>query len=280
MKILNTVTEVREYIKEQKKKGLSIGLVPTMGYLHDGHLSLIKKSTEKNDITVISIFVNPTQFSPNEDLDKYPRDFERDSKIAMENGVDVLFYPSVSELYPKNFQTYVTIENLSKHLCGKSRPTHFRGVTTIVSKLFNIVTPDNAYFGQKDAQQYFVLKRMVEDLNFDIHLVMCPIIREKDGLALSSRNVYLNQEERRQALCLNQSLKKAKELVVKGEKYADIIADYIKETIEKNDLANIDYIEVVDTETLESVQKIEGRILIALAVKFGNTRLIDNIIIE
>jgi pantoate--beta-alanine ligase len=280
MKILNTVTEVREYIKEQKKKGLSIGLVPTMGYLHEGHLSLIKKSTEKNDITVISIFVNPTQFSPNEDLDKYPRDFERDSKVAMENGVDVLFYPSVSELYPENFQTYITVENLSKHLCGKSRPTHFRGVTTIVSKLFHIVTPDNAYFGQKDAQQYFVLRRMVQDLNFDINLVMCPIIREKDGLAMSSRNVYLNKEERRQALCLNQSLKEAEEIVAKGEKDAKIIADFIKETIEKNDLANIDYIEVVDTETLESVQKIEGRILIALAVKFGNTRLIDNIIIE
>jgi len=280
MEILNTVLTAREFIKEKKAKGLSIGLVPTMGYLHEGHLSLIKESKKKNDITVLSIFVNPTQFAPNEDFSTYPRDFARDAKLAEESGADAIFAPAAEELYPAHYQTYVGVEELTKHLCGKSRPTHFRGVTTIVSKLFHIFAPDRAYFGQKDAQQFFVIDRMVKDLNFNLELVMCPIVREADGLAKSSRNVFLDPEQRKQALCLIQALREAEAAVMNGERDAHKIIGLLEAVIAKQNLASLDYAEVVDTETLQSVDSISGRVLLALAVRFGKIRLIDNMILE
>ena len=280
MKILQTISEMKEFVQFEKSRQRTIGFVPTMGYLHDGHLSLIKRSKEENDITVLSIFLNPTQFAPNEDLSKYPRDFEKDSRLALESGVDALFYPKAEELYPNNYQTYINVEALSRHLCGKSRPDHFRGVATIVSKLFNIVSADHAYFGQKDAQQYFIIDRMAKDLNFDVNVVMCPIVREKDGLAMSSRNVYLDLQERQQALCLYRSLGKAEEAITAGERNAQKIKAIIKELIDQNPLATIDYIETVRTETLEPVDEIKGPTLIALAIKFGKTRLLDNTIVR
>ncbi|MDD4592696.1 MAG: pantoate--beta-alanine ligase [Parabacteroides sp.] len=280
MKNLQTISEMKEYVRFEKSRQRTIGFVPTMGYLHDGHLSLIKRSKEENDVTVLSIFLNPTQFAPNEDLSKYPRDFEKDSRLALESGVDALFYPKAEELYPNNYQTYINVEALSRHLCGKSRPDHFRGVATIVSKLFNIVSPDHAYFGQKDAQQYFIIDRMAKDLNHDVNVVMCPIVREKDGLAMSSRNVYLDPQERQQALCLYRSLEKAEEAITAGERNAQKVKAIIKESIDQNPLAAIDYIETVRTETLEPVDEIEGPTLIALAVKFGKTRLLDNTIVR
>ncbi len=280
MEILSTVAQTKAYVKEQKARGLSIGLVPTMGYLHEGHLSLIEASKKENDITILSIFVNPTQFAPNEDFSTYPRDFERDAKLAAACGADAVFAPAADELYPEHCQTYVSVEELTRYLCGKSRPTHFRGVTTIVGKLFHIVAPDRAYFGQKDAQQFFVIERMVQDLNFDLELVMCPIVREADGLAKSSRNVFLEPEQRQQALCLVRSLQAAETAIKKGERDAHKIIGLLRGIIEESPLASLDYAEVVDTQTLKPVDKIAGRILIALAVRFGKVRLIDNIILE
>jgi pantoate--beta-alanine ligase len=280
METVTKIKDVRSFVRDARKKGLSIGLVPTMGYLHQGHISLVEASKKENNLTILTIFVNPTQFGPNEDLSKYPRDMERDLKLCSEAGVDLVFSPEVSELYPEGFCTYVNVEGITSSLCGKSRPTHFRGVTTIVSKLFNISTPDRAYFGQKDAQQFFVIERMTKDLNMDINLVMCPIVRENDGLAKSSRNVYLNPEERKQSLVLSQSLKLAEKLILSGERKADIIISEMKKNIDKMNLANIDYIEIVHAKTLQPADLIEGNTLVALAVKFGNTRLIDNIILE
>ena len=220
MKIISTVAETRAIIKEWKKNGLKVGLVPTMGYLHEGHLSLIKKAVSENDRVVVSIFVNPTQFGPNEDYETYPRDIDKDSALCESAGADIIFHPEASEMYPKGACTYVNMTGLTDALCGKSRPTHFQGVCTVVSKLFNITTPDNAYFGQKDAQQLAVIKRMVKDLNFDINITGCPIVREEDGLAKSSRNTYLNKEERKAALVLHRAITCGQSLVNNGERNA------------------------------------------------------------
>lgn len=276
MELVTTVEEVRSRVKQWKKEGLTVGLVPTMGYLHDGHKSLIDRAVKENDRVVVSDFVNPTQFGENEDLGSYPRDIERDSKLCEEAGAALIFYPAPEEMYAPDYCTFVDMNKLTDVLCGKTRPIHFSGVCSVVSKLFNIVTPDRAYFGQKDAQQLAVIRRMVRDLNFDIEIVGCPIVREPDGLALSSRNTYLNTEERKAALVLSQALKLGKDMMESGETDAVRIRKAMVEHIEKEPLARIDYVEIVDADSLESVQKIENKVLTAMAVYIGNTRLIDN----
>lgn len=278
MKIVSTINEVREQVKEWKKEGNTIGFVPTMGYLHEGHASLIDAARKNNGKVVVSIFVNPIQFGPNEDLDSYPRDLEHDAKLCEEHGVDLIFHPTPEEMYGDNFYTFVDMDVLTKELCGLSRPVHFRGVCTVVSKLFNIVIPDNAYFGQKDAQQLAIIKRMVKDLNMPLSIHGCPIIREEDGLAKSSRNTYLSPEERKAALVLSRSLKLGKKLIEDGEKDARKVIAAIRGEIEKEPLAKIDYVEIVDWNTLEPVESTEGEILTAMAVYIGKTRLIDNFI--
>lgn len=278
MKVITTIEEARKTVKQWKKEGLTVGLVPTMGYLHQGHGSLIKKCREENDRVVVSVFVNPTQFGANEDLGSYPRDLERDSQLCESLGADLIFHPEPAEMY-QDAKAYVNIEGLSEHLCGKSRPIHFRGVCTVVSKLFNIFTPDNAYFGQKDAQQLAIIKKMVKDLNFDINIVGCPIIREDDGLAVSSRNVYLNEEERKAALCLSRAVRKGQEIIKEGMRSEEIISE-MKKIIDAEPLAKIDYIQVVDGISMQPVEKISGTVLTAMAVYIGKTRLIDNFIWE
>lgn len=280
MKIVNTINEVREAIKAWHKQGLTVGLVPTMGYLHEGHASLIARASKENDRVVVSDFVNPIQFAPNEDLASYPRDIDRDAKVCEENGADIIFHPTPEEMYHKDFSTFVDITGPSEELCGKSRPIHFRGVCTVVSKLFLIASPDRAYFGQKDAQQLAVIKRMVRDLNFDIEIVGCPIIREADGLAKSSRNTYLSPEERKAAVILHKALEKGKELVLNGEKSAKAVIDTVTQIINSEPLAKIDYVQVVDFPNIKVVEDINGDILTAVAVYIGKTRLIDNFIIE
>ncbi|WP_234122392.1 pantoate--beta-alanine ligase [Clostridium hydrogenum] len=276
MKTVYTIKEVRDNIKEWKKQGLSIGLVPTMGYLHEGHKSLIERAAKENDRVVVSDFVNPIQFGPKEDLAVYPRDLSRDEAVCMEGGAALLFNPEPREMYFKDAETYVNVDEITEVLCGARRPGHFRGVCTVVSKLFNIVTPDRAYFGEKDAQQLAVIKRMVRDLNFDIEIVGCPIVREADGLAKSSRNTYLTEEERKAAVILNLSLKKAREALENGERSADKLIEIIKSKIEKEPLSNIDYVEIVGSENLEKVSVISDSVLVAIAVYIGKTRLIDN----
>ncbi len=276
MLVCTTVDEIRKYIKEQKLRGKTVGLVPTMGFLHEGHASLVKRSVAECDITAVSVFVNPIQFAPNEDFDAYPRDFEHDCRLLEECGADVVFHPEAEELYAPDFSTGVTMEVLSKTLCGKTRPTHFNGVCTIVSKLFNIVTPDKAFFGQKDAQQLAIIKRMVRDLNFGIEIVGCPIVREADGLAKSSRNTYLSPEERKAALCLSQSVGIGESMVKQGEKETAVILKAMREHIEKEPRAKIDYVEAVDAVTMQPVDRITGDTLFAMAVYIGKTRLIDN----
>ena len=280
MKIISTVAETRAIIKEWKKNGLKVGLVPTMGYLHEGHLSLIKKAVSENDRVVVSIFVNPTQFGPNEDYETYPRDINKDSALCESAGADIIFHPEASEMYPEGACTYVNMTGLTDALCGKSRPTHFQGVCTVVSKLFNITTPDNAYFGQKDAQQLAVIKRMVKDLNFDINITGCPIVREEDGLAKSSRNTYLNKEERKAALVLHRAITCGQSLVNNGERNASVVINRMKDIINAEPLAKTDYVEIVDMNTMESVSVIKGEILCAIAVYIGKTRLIDNFIVN
>ncbi len=265
-----------------KAEGKTVGFVPTMGYLHEGHLSLVKKSKEQTDITVVSIFVNPTQFAPNEDLAKYPRDIERDKKLLKKYDVDYLFIPDVKEIYPDNFQTFVEINKITKHLEGEFRPTHFKGVATIVAILFNIVKPNFAFFGQKDAQQAAVIKRMVKDLKFDIRIVVCPIIREDDGLALSSRNVYLSAKERTDALVLSKSLKLAQKLIKDGENDSKVILNEMKEIISSVDTSNLDYIKIVSADTFEEAGKLTSghQYYILIACRIGTTRLIDNSLIK
>ena len=280
MELVHKIEEVRSIVRSWKKEGLSVGLVPTMGYLHEGHQSLIKKAVEENDKVVVSIFVNPMQFGENEDLETYPRDLNKDSKLCEETGADLIFNPEAEEMYEKGFCSYVDMNGLTTELCGKSRPIHFRGVMTVVTKLFNIVTPNKAYFGMKDAQQLCVIKRMVKDLNMDIDIVGCPIIREKDGLAKSSRNTYLSEEERKAALILYKTISLGKELLIKGERDVSILLDKMKENISKEQLAKIDYVEAVDWETVEKIDKIQGKVLVAMAVYIGKTRLIDNFTFE
>lgn len=280
MQIVKTIDEVRSVVKQWKREGLSVGLVPTMGFLHEGHKSLIERAVKENDRVVVSDFVNPTQFGPNEDLASYPRDLDRDAKLCEDAGAALLFNPEPEEMYYEDRTTSVNMEGLTKELCGKSRPIHFSGVCTVVSKLFHIVTPDRAYFGQKDAQQLAVIKRMVRDLNFDIEIVGCPIIREEDGLAKSSRNTYLSEEERKAAVILNQSLKVGKEMIEKGEKDAAKVKEAIVKNLTTEPLAKIDYVEVVDFHTIEPITTIKGSVLTAIAVYIGKTRLIDNFIVN
>jgi pantoate--beta-alanine ligase len=280
MRIIETISDLKAIIRTQRKQGKSIGFVPTMGYLHEGHISLVKACGQDNDFTVLSIYVNPTQFGVNEDFSKYPRDMERDSRMAEEAGVDVIFAPLNTEMYPEGYKTYVNVEDITEKMCGKSRPGHFKGVTTIVAKLFNIVEPDNAYFGQKDAQQVIVIKKMVKDLNMNVKIITCPIIREQDGLAMSSRNVYLSSEDRSSALVLSKSLIEAEKLIKDGERNKDKVLDFIKNKISSEKRAQIDYITMVDAEDLNDIKVIGKKVLIALAVKFGQTRLIDNILVE
>lgn len=278
MKVATTILETRNTVKEWKKQGYTVGLVPTMGFLHEGHASLIKKCREQNDKVVVSVFVNPTQFGPNEDLEAYPRDFEKDKALCESLGADLIFHPEPSEMYD-NPKAYVSINDLSDNLCGKTRPIHFKGVCTVVSKLFHIVTPDRAYFGQKDAQQLAIIKKMVKDLNFDIEIVGCPIVRESDGLAKSSRNTYLNEEERKAALCLSRSVKRGMEIIKEGISAKEVL-DEMKKVINEEPLAKIDYVSMVDALTMEDVDKVEGDVLVAMAVYIGKTRLIDNFSFE
>lgn len=276
MKILKTKNELRRQIKKWKEQGHSIGFVPTMGFLHEGHQSLILRSVEDNDKTVVSIFVNPTQFGPNEDFGSYPREPDRDANLCGNAGADIIFHPEAEEMYDKNFSTYVGINNLGDELCGKSRPTHFSGVCTIVSKLFHIVAPDNAYFSQKDAQQLAIIRRMVKDLDMDIRIIGCPIIREADGLAKSSRNTYLNQQERQAALVLNRALLLGQQLILDGERNTARLIRAMTDKVRAEPLAEIDYIEIVDGNELKKTDRIGGQILVAMAVYIGKTRLIDN----
>ncbi len=276
MNILTTIQETRAQVKEWTAQGLSVALVPTMGYLHEGHQSLMERAVKENDKVVVSIFVNPMQFGPNEDFDAYPRDLERDTAICEAAGVDLIFHPSIEEMYGPDFHSYVDMHTLPEKLCGASRPIHFRGVQTVVSKLFHIIPARRAYFGQKDAQQLAIIRRMVIDLDFDIEIIGCPIIREEDGLAKSSRNTYLSPEERKQAVILNQSLEKGMEAIAAGETDAARIKEIITNHLNTCPLAKIDYVEVVSFDTIQPVEKVEPPILIAIAVYIGSTRLIDN----
>lgn len=280
MLIYHTITEVREFVRQARAKGRSIGFVPTMGYLHEGHLELMRQAKEQCSCVIVSIFVNPTQFGPGEDLALYPRDLEHDASLAEGAGVDAIFNPGVEEIYPPGYCTYVDIERITERLCGFSRPGHFRGVATVVTKLFNIVKPDQAFFGQKDAQQVLVIQRMAADLNMEVGVVTVPTVREQDGLAMSSRNVYLDAGQRQAALVLFRSLKMAADEVRAGERSAAKIRQLVIGMITAEPLAKIDYVEIYSHPELDPVDLIEGPALLAMAVKIGQTRLIDNVILR
>lgn len=278
MEICYTVAEVRKQVKEWKKEGLTIGFVPTMGYLHEGHKSLMKEARKENDKVVVSIFVNPMQFGPTEDLESYPRDLEKDSKFCESLGADLIFHPEPEEMYHEGFSSFVDMTVLTEELCGLSRPVHFRGVCTVVSKLFNIVQPDRAYFGQKDAQQLAVIKHMVDDLNMNVEVIGCPIIREEDGLAKSSRNTYLSSEERKAALILSKTIFMGQKMVEEGETDAVKLVEAMKKNIETEPLAKIDYVKAVDGLTMQQITELKSPALVAMAVYIGKTRLIDNFV--
>ena len=280
MIIASTIGDVRQTVKAWRKEGRTIGLVPTMGYLHEGHARLVKAAKAACDRVVVSVFVNPTQFGPNEDLESYPRDFKHDCALLESLGTDLVFHPETSELYMPDACTWVQVPDLTGNLCAKTRPTHFRGVCTVVSKLFHIVGPDQAFFGQKDAQQLAVIRRMVRDLNFDIKIVGCPIVREPDGLAKSSRNTYLNPQERQAALVLNRSLMDAKALIKSGETDTKRLLKVIRERIAAEPLATLDYAEAVDADSMAPVARVADNVLFAIAVYIGKTRLIDNFIVS
>lgn len=280
VELISTIRGVREAVSAARKAGQRIGFVPTMGYLHEGHLTLMRQARQECGFVVVSIFVNPTQFGPNEDFSRYPRDLERDMALCQQVPVDAVFHPAVEEMYPKPFLTGVRVDGITAGLCGASRPGHFDGVATVVTKLFNIVKPDVAYFGQKDAQQVAVIRRMVADLNMDVEVRPVPTVREPDGLAMSSRNVYLSPEERQGALVLSRSLRMAQERVAEGERDMVSLLEAMKRMIAAEPLASIDYVQIVDYDTLKPLERLEGKALAALAVRFGKTRLIDNCILE
>ncbi|MBS4031017.1 MAG: pantoate--beta-alanine ligase [Clostridiales bacterium] len=280
MEIIHDIASIKQAIKKARQAGHTIGLVPTMGYLHEGHLSLLRQARADNQLVILSIFVNPLQFGVGEDYEEYPRDLTGDAAQAEKTGCHIIFAPTVKEMYPQGYNTFVDVEKLTDGLCGASRPGHFRGVTTVVAKLFNIVTPDRAYFGQKDAQQALVIQKMARDLNMDLDVIIMPIIREDDGQAMSSRNAYLSHEERKAAPILNHTLIQAASQIQTGERDATTIRAQIFQAISAEPLAAIDYISIVDATDLTDVIKIKGPTLIALAVRFGKTRLIDNIIVE
>lgn len=283
MIIANTISQVRDQVRQWRREGLTVGLVPTMGYLHEGHGSLVGKAAEDCDRVVASVFVNPTQFAPGEDLASYPRDFERDCEILEKQGCSMVFHPSVDEMYPDGngkTDTYIEILNdMPKQLCGRTRPNHFRGVCTVVGKLFNIVLPDKAYFGEKDAQQLAIIRRMVRDLSYGIEIVGCPIVREPDGLAKSSRNIHLKPDERKAAVALYRSLKIAEEMASDGEKSSKTVTDAVRAEIEKEPLAEVEYVSAVDSLSMEPVETVGKDTLIAIAVRIGQTRLIDNCVL-
>lgn len=279
MQIIRNPKRMQQTAISFKKKGCSVGFVATMGALHEGHLSLIRQAKKDNDLVIVSIFVNPAQFGPKEDIKKYPRTLKQDELLCKKAGVDFIFNPQVVDIYPVDFKTFVSVEQLSDLLCGAFRPGHFRGVTTIVAKLFNIVQPDIAYFGQKDAQQCVIIKRIAEDLNFPVKIKVMPIIREKDGLAISSRNVYLSNKDRQNALILSKALDLSRNLINSGVKRAEYIIKRMKALVQNIETAKIDYVVIINPENLEPVELIKGKVLIALAVRIGKTRLIDNIIV-
>ena len=279
MKTIENISRMSTFVKMMKREGKSIGLVPTMGYLHEGHLSLVRAAKKHTDVVIMSIFINPIQFGPKEDFEKYPRDLKHDEEMAREAGVDVIFYPSLKDIYPEGYATYVTVEKLTDNLCGESRPGHFRGVATIVTKLFNIAKPSVAYFGQKDMQQAMMIKKMAMDLNMDIEVKIMPIVRDKDGLAMSSRNIYLSDDERRDAAVLYQSLLKAEMLIKNGERDARKVIKAVEDMIKTKQSARIEYVKLVDVKELKDVKMITGEIALAVAVFFGHTRLSDNITI-
>ncbi len=281
MKIVTSKDEVRQQVREWRRQGLSVGLVPTMGFLHEGHQSLIERAAAENDRVVVSDFVNPTQFGAGEDLASYPRDIERDARLAQQAGAQLIFHPPAEEMYVPGASTFVDMQgDITAELCGRTRPTHFRGVCTIVAKLFNIAMPDRAYFGQKDAQQLAVIRKMVRELDFDLEIVACPIVREADGLAKSSRNTYLNAAERKAALVLSRAVELGSRLAAGGERDADKITAAMRALIEEEPLARIDYVKAVDADTIQPLSRLQGRSLVALAVYIGDTRLIDNFIFE
>lgn len=277
MLTVTTAQAMNALSREWKTSGRTVGFVPTMGSLHEGHLSLVGESKKRAAATAVSIFVNPAQFGPKEDYKKYPRDFARDSALLEKEGVDAVFFPTADEMYPRGYKTYITVQDLEDRLCGKSRPGHFRGVATVVLKLFNIVEPDLAFFGWKDAQQVIILRRMAADLNLGIEIVACPLVRETDGLAMSSRNAYLSRDEREAALVLSRSLAEAEKLIGAGERDAGRLIGAIRKMIETARLARLDYVEITDMTELRPLSKLEGEVLVALAVYVGTTRLIDNI---
>ena len=280
MQIFHTISETRAFVRQARARGRVIGLVPTMGYLHEGHLELMRRAKGQWDMVIASIFVNPTQFGPGEDLGRYPRDLERDAEMAGSVGVDAIFNPPVEEMYPQGYCTYVDVEGITDKLCGLSRPGHFRGVATVVTKLFNIVQPDYAYFGQKDAQQALVVKRMTVDLNMAPEVVIVPTVREQDGLAMSSRNLYLEPEQRRAALVLSRGLERARKALREGERNPAEIRQLVIDMIQAEPLAELDYVELYSYPGLEPLERMEGLSLLALAVKIGRTRLIDNAVLE
>jgi pantoate--beta-alanine ligase len=280
MKICKTIEEMRSASSATRREGKRFGFVPTMGALHEGHLSLVRAAKAKSDVVAVSIFVNPLQFGPTEDLAKYPRSFERDREFLEKEAVDILFAPQTEEMYPKGAVTYVTVEGLSEKLCGSSRPGHFRGVTTVVAKLFHIVEPDLAFFGQKDAAQATIIRRMVRDLNLPVEIVVCPIVREPDGLAMSSRNAYLSPQERKTALVLNRSLTETKNRFDQGERNASVLIAVGKQIVAQEPAARLDYFEILDPGTLDPIQALTSPALVAVAAFVGNTRLIDNILLN
>ncbi len=280
MRIVTSPSEMLRMVKEARLRGESVGLVPTMGFFHAGHLSLMRAAREENDFVVVSLFVNPTQFGPQEDFRDYPRDLARDAQKAAEAGVDCIFHPRVEDMYPQPYLTYVVVEGVTEGLCGASRPGHFRGVATVVAKLFHIIPAHRAYFGLKDAQQVMVIRRLVEDLNFDIEVVACPTVREEDGLAMSSRNIYLEEEERRAATVLYRSLCLAEDMAARGERDASKVTAAMRELMASEPLVEPEYVEAVDWGMLKPVKRLQGEVLIAVAARVGKARLIDNLILD